>query len=322
MDSNKSIPGIPYFGLETQDIMDKIKTSKISRVIEYNSLYDLIQSEKSPTKLIVIDTNTNDRIYGDNEISVSYLRDICFNYRDKEIFIPYYIYKIFKTPKESKKSMKIYKGHLLDLGDSIGIRYEYKLCSRAINLTYNEIMLYDLEANDLYMVTFNKYYSKSTFNIQELYNNYLAYCCDNEDYKLLKHTEGYHLISKNIEGVKNHERIFRKRFNLNDYQDSSVNFSYRDVRNFTLSEFEAKLGFFDFSKPYWERKLDFESQLYCIMRDNVIPDDTDIEFKEEFKKFMDGKKQHIKYGDEIKLIFKDYWINYRKSSLNKTWSRV
>ena len=322
MDNNKLIPGIPYFGLDTQSIMDKIKNSKISRVIQYDSLYDLIQSEKSPSKLIVLDTNTNDRIYGDNDISITYLRDICFNYRDKVVFIPYYIYKIFKTPKEPKKSMKKYKGHILDLGDSIGIRYEYKLCSKVINLIYNEIMLYDLEADDLYMVTFNKYYNKPTFNIQELYNNYLAYCCSNEDYRILKHTEGYHLITKNIPGMTNHERILRRNYNLSDYQESSVNRNYRDVRNLTSSEFEAKVGFFDFSKPYWERKLDFESQLYCIMRDNVFPDDTDTEFQEEFKKFIDNKKQYLKDGDEVKLIFKDYWVNFRKPSINKTWSRV
>ena len=115
----------------------------------------------------------------------------------------------------------------------------------------------------------------------------------------------------------------RKLNSLSDYSstDNAINLNYRDVRNLSQSEYEAKIGINFSNKPYWERLLDFESMLFCILRSEATPDDE--KFAEIYAR-LGKNKQIVKYGNTIKLIFKDYWLNDFNTAVyqRKTWSRI
>ena len=308
------IPGIPYFGENTQEIENRIKSAKISEHREYYSLYDLIQSEKSPDKVIIIQDDHGEWL--------TYLRDIKFNYRDREVYIPYYTYNIQRLPEINRKK---YKGHLVTIEDNtVAVRFNYKLCKRVLNIADNIVQVYDFSIQEKYLVSFKYWYSDSTFNMDELYNCYIQYCGMFEDYQLFKHVEGYHYITKRIKGIVNHENELRVKYELNSYHPDSgkdVELNYRDVRTLGKAEYEAKIGFRMDNSPMWERQLNFESLLFCVLRGHIGPDD--IQIKKEYSEL--GKTRPIfKYGNTIKLIFKYYWLDEYNSKFNReySWSRV
>lgn len=108
--------GIPYFGEYTQLIEERIKSLEVYDTVKYDSLYELIQSEKSADKIIVVEDS--------NGVWLTYIRDIKFNYRDKEAYIPYYTYRLYELDEEYRHK---YKGHILKTDTGISIRYDYKL---------------------------------------------------------------------------------------------------------------------------------------------------------------------------------------------------
>ena len=308
--NKKGIPGVPYFGLDTQEIEENIKTLSISFCKEYDSLYELVQEEKSEDKVVVIEDG--------EDTWLSFFRDIKFNYRDREVFIPYYVFDIMELKGAEYKNR--YKGHIFKNEDGLLIRYNYQLCKRIINLDYNFLILYDFESNQKYKVVFRNYFNSSVFDIQGLYDKYINSCVDYEDYLLFKHVEGYHLISRRVDKIKNEEQNFRKKFGLSDYRETNVDIYYRDVRNLSKDNFDIKIGVEFFETPYWERLLDFESLLFCILRvkDKIEPNDLD--FAKEWEE-LGGKRSFIKYGNRgVPLIFKSYWMDGVTRKI-KTWSR-
>ena len=307
--NKKGIPGIPYFGVKHNKIETDIKSSKVSFEKEYDSLYELIQEEKGKDKIVLIS-------YNDNEW-LSYLRDIKFNYRDGLCFIPFYTYDIKEIDEHYKSS---YKGHILKLSDeTIGIRYNYCLRQQIVDLEHNSFVLYDLEKECKYQVKFKKWYSFDTFDIDELYQLYIDYLKNFEDNLIHKHTEGYHIVSKNVYAMDNAEKKFREKYKLKEYLQSDVNIYYRDVRNLSEEAVISKFGVDFCDKPYWERKLDFESFLYCILHSGAVPNN---DFKLEWNK-LGKSKEFIKYGNEkIKLIFKSYWLPNCEKYKRRSWSRI
>lgn len=309
MERNK-LDGIPYLGENTYEIEETIKNSVIQYEKDYESLYELINNEVTTNKLVVIDDN--------NSTFLSYLRDIRFNYRDKVVFIPYFKYKIYEIDKGSTRSN--YKGHLILTDNTIKIRYEYKLSKLDISKENNTLILFDVETLTKYKVSFKNWINDTSIDMNKLYKMYLNSCVEIEDYFILKHTEGYHLIYKKLEGVKNKEKELRQLYNLkaisSDGDAESIEIlNYRDVRNYTINQMYTQVGMIDTDIPYWKRILDFEMYLFSIIREHLLPDG---EFRKEWEKL--GKtKEFIKYGDSIKLIIKDYWLDNIERNKDKTW---
>ena len=310
--NKRGIPGIPYFGEDTQRIEKEIKDLEVSFSLEYKDLYTLIQNEKSENKIVVIEDKKG--------VWLTYLRDIKFNYRDSIVFIPYFVYDLFEIDEIYKSK---YKGHIVETENGINLRFNYQLCKKELSIANNSFILYDFELNKKYKVSFNRFFEKETFDIDLLYNYYIESCVDYEDFFIFKHVEGYHLISRKVDKIKNYEKDLRMKYHLSDYIETDVNIYYRDVRNLSKDIYSIKIGAMLFDRPYWERLLDFESYLFCILRekDNIIPQNK--RFLSDWQS-LGEKKSIIKYGDkEVKLIFKDYWLD--NSSVRKqikTWSRV
>ena len=302
------IEGIPYFGENTIEIEEHIKNLDISHSITYSDMIDLMDNELTENKIVIIED--------EDGVWLTYLRDIKFNYRDKEVYLPYFSYEVKSIDKGKLKSN--YKGHLIIKEDTISIRYNYKLKVKDISIENNSILLYDFVTDKKYKVYFDKWYSKTEWSMSNLYNLYLNSCVIEDDYLLVKHTEGYHLINKNLPNIKNKEKELRQKENLNHTEESDIGLSklnYRAVRNYTYDQFIKLHGFIDLEIPYWLRLLKFEYNNYCLMRSNIIPYDIN---KDEWNKL--GKSKNIfKYGDKIKLIIKDYWLDNIDKNIDKTY---
>lgn len=304
------LKGIPYYGENSIDIEEHIKNKDIEREIKYTSLLELISNETTEDKTVVIEDT--------NGVWLTYLRDIRFNYRDKILFIPYFTYKIKSIPRRNTRSNQ--NGHIILREDTIDIRYEYNLCKKSIDKVNNEIILYDITTDEKYKVSFRDWINEKEFSIDKLYDLYLNSCVSEEDYRLVKHTEGYHVITQKLEGRQNKERELRKKLELKDYNinnDFSI-LNYRDVRNYTEEQYIQLKGLNTTDVSYWKRILDFESYLYCVLRSGIQPSE---KFKKEWDKLRRGQ-EFIKYGTNIKLIIKRYWLDNIDIKTRKTWSRV
>lgn len=316
MFGERHLYGIPYFGEDTEKVWDTaLKTGK-SKKKAYKSLMEFIREEATENKLVIIDGEY-----------LTYLRDIRFNYRDKEILIPYYSYQTFPIDKTRRKR----DGHLLlDERNNVILRYNYELRKKVISRGDGRedkeedwiLQLYDINSEEhIETVIQHKFYGDDTFSMEELYNRYINACYMQEDYYLNSHVEGYHVITKNIRGITNKERVLRKEFGLEDYKNGTekVELNYRDVRQYREEDIEVKMGLVENKDNYWKRILDFESMLYCIMREEVEPKETEL--LQEWRK-LGVSKDIYKYGDDIKLIFKSYWRNNYRPIKLRSWSRV
>lgn len=301
------IEGIPYFGDDNQSIWRNILESDIKFNIIENSLYDLVIRHINQKCVVVIDNKW-----------LTWLNDITFNYRDKECYIPYYSFELFEIEDTNIRTDN--KGHLIFDGDTLRIRYNYKLEKYSININNLSLIIYDLDTFEKYEVHTDKWINEKEIDIDKLYNLYLDSCYMEDDFTINKHSGGYHYITKIVDRFFNKECYLRKELGLQHYNiDNEIIKDYRDVRNYKYTEVIKLSGFRDTIEIYKLRRLKFEAYLYCILRTNIKPNKT--KFKREWNRL--GKSvDFIKYGDNIKLIIKSYWLNECKPISKKSWSRI
>ena len=303
------IEGIPYFGEDNQSIWENILNSYIKKSLNEESLYDLIDKRINKRCVVVIDNKW-----------LSWLNDITFNYRDKECYIPYYTFELFEIDEHNLKTDN--KGHLLFDGDTVRIRYNYKLEKYNININKLSLVIYDLDTDEKYKVSTNKWIDELYFDINKLYNLYLDSCYVDDDFLITKHTGGYHFITKVVDGFFNKECYLRKENRLQHYSTGSVIIcEYRDVRQYKNHEVVKKEGFRETSDTYKIRRLKFESYLYCILREKLSPNKKHKKFLADWDK-LGKSSEYIKYGNNIKLIIKSYWLNSYQSIKYKSWTRI
>lgn len=284
------IQGIPYFGEKTQEIYEFIQSNRYDEAaiaeVSYDSLYELIISNIDNNLVVIIDNKW-----------LSWLNDIKFNYRDKEVYVPYYEYKTFKTPKDTYKSNN--SGHLILNNGHIDIRYDYKY--KKFKLDINKLSLKCLDVNtlEIKVLTTSKWISDNEFKTDKLYNLYINSSYKDDDYLVNKHAGGYHYIDRENLMFRNREKQLRKEYGFRDYDYSDnikYDSDYRDVRQYKYDEVIKEFGFIENDKLYRIRRLEFEVYLYCCLRHGDLDN---LKFK-----------HHIyKLGDSIKLIIKDYWLD-------------
>lgn len=302
------IKGIPYFGSDNNEIYEEILNCDTKNIEQTSiSIYELSNISLKCNYIVIIDGKW-----------LSWLHDITFNYRDKKCYIPYYTYETYRTEKNTYKSDN--KGHLILNDGSIDIRYEFCLSEISIDIG-TELVLYNIETHKNMQAVLDKWIDTDKYSIEMLYNLYIDSCYKEDDFIYLKHLGGYHTINVNIKAYSNREKKLREEYNLSTYSNLSKAYekSYRDVRNYKYEEVIQLVGMRDTIENYNIRKLRFESYLYCNLRNNSISDDK--QFNELFSQL--GKtKDIIKYGDNIKLIFKSYWLDEYRPIVKKSWSRV
>lgn len=317
MFGERKLYGIPYFGKGMEEVyhtVDNLDKEHIKTKV-YESMYEFIQNEATEKMVVVLKY--------ENKTYLTYLRDIRFNYRDKEIFLPYFTYDTYVTSKVGKKR----DGHvLLNENNNILIRYNYSLrkyiisIGNGINDKSWNFILYDIESLEFKnIIVKHKFISNKVFNMEDLYKKYISSCYMQEDFYLNNHIEGYHVINKHIRGISNRERRLRHEYGLNDSIENTIDLNYRDVRQYREEDIIIKKGLIENQDNYWKRILDFESLLYCILRENIETDNEQL--NKEWRK-LGVSRDIYKYGEDVKLIFKSYWKDNYRQIKTKSWSRV
>lgn len=291
------IKGIPYFGEQTQEIVDSILNIDTDIIYEkkYDSLYDLILSNIDKHIIVVIDNKW-----------LTWLNDIVFNYRDRECYIPYYTYKEQLITDRTFRTNN--KGHLILDGDNIRVRYEYSY--HKLNITVDNLALdcVDIDTQERLIVRTNNWINEAAVDFDKLHKLYVESSYKDDDFIMNKHAGGYHYISLSPKEFVNRERKLREQYDLSDYSEDFYYIKdYRDVRQYKYEEVIKLNGLLDNIELYRERRLRFESYLYCCLRAGLF---NDIQFK----------KHIYKVGKEIKLIIKDYWLD-NIDKPNKTYIR-
>lgn len=289
------ITGIPYFGEKTQEITNSILNTNEDIIYEkeYDSLYDLILDNIDKHIIVVIDNKW-----------LTWLNDIVFNYRDKECYIPYYTYDIYWL--DDKKYNSNNKGHLILNDNKLGIRYNYKYEKYNININDLSLQCINIDKLEKFVVRAKYWINDTNLNIDKLYKLYINSCYKDDDFTFNKHSGGYHYIEKSPKQFKNKEKYYREYLDINTYAyDNEYERDYRDVRNYTYNEVILKHGMLDTIDLYRERRLRFESYLYCCLREHLL---NNLSFKNGI----------YKTGDNIKLIIKKYWLD-NIDKPDKTW---
>lgn len=282
---------IPYFGENNNSIIKMILESKELEIIE-QSIYDFVISNINSRVLVIIDNKW-----------LVWLNDIIFNYRDKKSYLAYWKFDTMLLDENLvKKDDNQYL--MVDENDNFLIRYNYEY--NRINIEPNvELSVYNLDKQCRYKVKLTCWINDDTFDIDKLYKLYVDSAYEND--KLLEdNIKGHYYISKYFKGMTNRELKLRTKLGLSTYITPYSEEEYRDVREYTRDEMIIKFGLVDSSDNYWIRRLKFECYLYCILRKNILSNNS--EFNKQFEKL--GKTlRFIKYGDNVKFILKDYWLN-------------
>lgn len=303
------IRGIPYFGEDNQVIYDKILSSDtpITNNLRNQDLYEFINNYIEDEVVVII-----------NNKWLTWLKDIKFNYRDKKCYIPYFEYETHNISELGYRGTN--KGHLLLQDDTLCVRHNYLYKELDINIDGTEYLMYNLSTREKFTVSFDSWIVENEFDIEQLYQLYLDSCYVNDDFLIQKHNGGYHLIDKEVKGFRNKERLIRRDLGLYDFNfDARIPKDYRDVRNFKYEQVVQLVGFRETIELYHLRRIRFESYLYCILRSQIKSNNA--KFNNMFEQL--GKtKSVVKYGDNIKLIFKDYWLDEYKTAKQRTYSRV
>jgi hypothetical protein len=306
------LSGIPYFGEDTQQIYEQILSetelnNRLYEIKQYNSLYDLVVSNINNRIIVII-----------NNQWLTWLNDIEFNYRDKECYIPYYEYEIYEIPDRNFRANN--KGHLILKDSALSIRYNYNYKKYEININNLSLKCINIDTGEKFTATANKWITEQTFSIDKLYKLYIESSFKEDDFIINKHAGGYHYIDKSIQKFRNKEKEYREQYSLPTYNKNfKYQHSYRDVRNFKYDEVVQKYEMINTVELHKIRQLRFEAYLYCIMRNKLYCEDN--KFNDQLKQLYNGKSI-IKYGESIKLIFKNYWIDEYERNKNKTWSTI
>lgn len=307
------IKAIPYFGDKNNEIINSMFSMEIKEEIN-TDIYSYINShvDNCNTLVVLIDNKY-----------LTYLSDIQFNYRDKKIVLPYWEYDLYKITKEDNIAVKKDKFQYLvrDNEGNFYVRYNYRYRELQVKVG-TSIDVFDINTETKQRINFNALTTMKEFDIDELYTLYVESSYTDMDNLFYDRVKGYYFIDKFYSGMYNRELNLRHELFIETFSDEysyEQLKDYRDVRNYTQEQITKQYGLLQSTENYRERRLRFDSLLYCVLHSNMKC--TDKEFEAELA--MLGKSKNIvKYGDSIKLIFKSYWLDNYKPIRYKTYYKV
>ena len=258
-------------------------------------LYSFIQVSKCNRSLFIID---DCRTWAD---------DICFDYKHKKCYLPYYKFKITPLPEGTRVNEY---SQFFDGDDGLYIRYEYEL--HTLDIELNKVYKVYFELENVYAeVVFDRWIDDKEIDNNKLYQLYINSCFYPTE--LDTYNKGYHFIDKETKKLHNYERRVRKKFKLDDFSPYNQEIpEYRDVRWYKLPEIINKVQVTSIEN-FKLRRLDFESYLYCCLRQGLSNSKFDL---------LDSSYAYFKIGKQVPLIVKGYWkdsYNYEKYSWKKSY---
>lgn len=302
--------------LSLNSLREKAVESGVTEPVDLYSLF-LCLAELDWLFLIEKDVASD---FSFDRYRLSWCTDIRFNYRDKEIFIPYYDYdtETYTGDKRYKDESKL--NRISD--DTIMVNYFFRFRRQILDdrktgfrsdsiLVVNPatLVLYDISIKDL------PYLTSPEFSFSTLYDRYLdsAYVESDLD------AENWKRYIRNDNKFKNNrEHLLRNHLDLPLYGEGYKDYTYVDVRMYTWEELTGSLMYDDENRPYWRRKLLFESYLYCGMAGDHTP--VEAEYGKDYQRLgVDLRTLTINKGNKP-LILKYYYKN-NFSMRRKTFER-
>ena len=239
----------------------------------------------------------------DNQF-ISWLDDICFDYKHKQCVIPYFTFEKYNSDIDFNPELKSAKHLLVDSNNKVIVRYNYDLGFLKIDKG-SVITLYDIQSNSFCEITITDYISDNDFSINYLYTLYKQACYYDMPSEFSEHEGGYTFITTEFKGFRNQEYRYRRKLGLENYYYDKTDYKYSDVRYYNYLDYIGR-----FKKPdvsnldlFKYRNLRFEAYLYCNLRQGNKPVDYDKWNK------LGVSKRYIKIKDDVPFFIKYYWLN-------------
>ena len=272
------LEGIPYLTDPNFDIDNKIYTEKSI------TLRELAELAINTDVLVILDNKW-----------VSWLKDLRFNYRDKRCYLPYYTYEL--TCIGCSKTSTDFNQLYTDEQGLSYIRHSYNYSELEV-APNTKLYTYSCDTGDYILYNITGFSKDIDFNLETLYQKYLVSCYTSTIVD--PYDSGYHFITRQTKQLKNPEKSYRHKYSLPDYSYTNIpEQEYRDVRQYKYEEVVLLTGFTDSLSSYKLRRLDFESYLYCLLRQPKLPEQLQT---------LKSPEDYIKIGKSIKLIIKGYWL--------------
>ena len=301
---------IPYFGEEHNKIAKTITDQEAVLKHNYETVYQMIKDNLVNTVFVI-----------DNKW-FSWVKDVRFNYRDREAKLPYYEYELYDIPVSKKYTDN--RGHIIVEERAISsedgpsaeasvltekiARIRYNFDMKFVDIKPNtDYVMYNLKTQQKFICTAESWY-EAEFDIVKLYHTYLLSSYTDFDELLEKHDDGKHYITRQFKGFINNERLKRKELELPTFKENQPKLEeYRDVRQYKREELFG-ITPLDNIIPYKIRRVLFEAMLYCIIQEGAWS--TNTEFNRRYIK-LQKEKCILSYREgyaQPPLILKSYWF--------------
>jgi hypothetical protein len=321
--------GTPYWGKETfQEVRDikelptnDLTIDKITDLCKSKGLVVNIEDTYSLffalSKLDLLFITENKNTY------VTWCRDIRFNYRDRNIYIPYFEYE---TEQRTFKRTLL-ENAFLDMPNpkTLNIRHNFKLSSTKVNdrkdsTNIDSLLLYDHINKIKYHLPYPSlpYLIQPDFSLADLAERYLnsAYI----ESEVVEDTDWKKYLKVGTKGKKSKEHKIRLKAGLKLYANQYTDMTYTDVRKYTFEELNNGSHLrLDDTKPFWERVFEFEAYLYCIFAQGIKVQEQ--EYQSDFV-LLGVSKRHLTYDKSTKpLILKHYYTDKTMQTRRKSFER-
>lgn len=261
--------------------------------------------------MFLINVKKEDNIY------TSWCRDIRFNYRDRQVFIPYYTHEVFEYEATEKDKNNPFLDVTSD--NILNVRYNFELKKYVImddNIDYSldSIAVYSWEEEKVYRISLKglNYLDIESFSMLELSARYDTYAYIISDDLVDNTWKSYLPIRKKI---NRRERSIRSKFSLPTYTENYLDMNYVDVRRYEVDAFSPEVEGLPITKPNWLKAYEFEAYLYSIFAQGLDP--IEEEYKKPFKE-LGVTRRHLTIVGRKPLILKYYYTN-KKQIRKKTY---
>lgn len=314
--------GIPHFGIETAEAINSLQDRQpkdinprtLRGVTDLHTLFRYLL--KNEYLFIIEHPNTN-RLY------TSWCWDIRFNYRDREIFIPYYSYRTFfhRAIERDLNNPYLTISTLEDKKKYISVRHSFEvnkfiIDNRKEGYRHPTIRVYHPSTDNYFQIDITSlpYLAENVFYIDELLRRHTNYKFLLSEFDTTSKDRHYF----DFTSKKNREKRLYLKEGYPTYGEKYTDLNYQDIRTFIVNPFSDEAQQMTTDDDYVTRVYDFESYLYCLFAQKAQPYEKDI--KQRWSE-LSTKKRFITLGNTYPLTLKYYYTDKPNEFRKLTYER-
>lgn len=314
--------GLPHFGVETLATINSLqeRQPKVIDPLMLNGVTDLHTLFRYLMKneyLFIIEHPNTHRLF------TSWCWDIRFNYRDREVFIPYYSYETFLHQAIERDLSNPYL--TISKADNkkkhIAVRHNFEMNKLIIDnekegYRHKNVCVYQPSTDSYLQIDIQSlpYLSENTFSVYELLRRHTNYKFMLSEFDLT--SKDHHYLDFNSK--KSREKRIRERQGFKTYSNNYINLNYQDIRTYVVNPFSDEARQMTTDEDYVTRVYDFESYLYCLFAQHAEP--LELEFKQLWSS-LGVTKRFITLGDTYPLTLKYYYTDKQHTFKKLTYER-